>query len=57
LSTALFVGLENAVETAEDREWKDDLSVFGLLVIATEEIGDGPDERTKDSARTSKTLE
>ena len=37
-------GLQHAIETAEDGERQDDLAVFGLLVVAAQEIGDGPDE-------------
>jgi len=37
-------GLEDAVETAEDREGEDDLAVLLLLVVAAQEVGDGPDE-------------
>ena len=37
-------GFQHAIETAEDRERQDDLAVFGLLVVAAQEIGDGPDE-------------
>jgi hypothetical protein len=40
-----FRGFEDAVESAEDSERKDDLAIFGLFVIATLEIRDRPDER------------
>lgn len=36
--------LQHAIETAQDGERQNDLPVLGLLVIAPEEIGDGPDE-------------
>jgi hypothetical protein len=37
-------GFEHAVEAAQHGEGQDDLAVVGLLVVATEEVGDGPDE-------------
>ena len=37
--------LQHAVESAQHGEWQDHLAVFGLLVVAPEEISDGPDER------------
>jgi hypothetical protein len=36
--------LEHAVEAAQHGEGQDDLAVLGLLVVAAEEVGDGPDE-------------
>jgi hypothetical protein len=36
--------LEHAVEAAQHGERQDDLAVLGLLVVAAEEVGDGPDE-------------
>jgi hypothetical protein len=42
-----FVGFEYAVQTAQHREGKDDLSVFGLFEVASQEIGDGPEKRGK----------
>ena len=37
-------GFEHAVEAAQDGERQDDLAVLGLLVVAAQQIGDGPDE-------------
>ena len=37
-------GLEHAVEAAQDGEREDHLAVVGLLEVASEKIGDGPDE-------------
>ncbi len=37
-------GLQHAVEAAQDGEGEDDLAVLGLLVVAAQEVGDGPDE-------------
>ncbi len=37
-------GCEYGVEPADDREREDDAAVLGLLVIAAQQIGDGPDE-------------
>ena len=37
-------GLKDAVQTAEDGEWEDDLAVFRLFVVAAQQVGDGPDE-------------
>ena len=37
--------LQHAVEAAKDGQREDDLAVLGLLVVAPEQIGDGPDER------------
>jgi len=37
-------GFQHAIEAAEDAERKDDLAVFGLFLVAAQEIGDGPDE-------------
>ena len=36
--------LEDAVEAAEQDERQDDSAVLGLLVVAAQQIGDGPDE-------------
>ena len=41
---SLLGGLEDAVEATEDRHREDDLPVLGLLVVATEQVGDLPDE-------------
>ena len=38
-------GLQHAVEAAQHRERKDDFAIFGLLVVAAQQVGDGPDER------------
>lgn len=35
---------EDAVETAQDNEGKDNLAILGLLEIAAKKLGDGPDE-------------
>ena len=37
-------GFEHAIEAAQHREGQDDLAVFGLLVVAAQEVGNGPDE-------------
>ena len=37
-------GLQHAVEPPQHGERQDDLAVFGLLVVAAQQIGDGPDE-------------
>jgi hypothetical protein len=37
-------GLEDAVEAAEQDERQDDAPVLGLLVVAAQQVGDGPDE-------------
>ena len=37
-------GLEDAVEAAEQDEGQDDPAVLGLLVVAAQQIGDGPDQ-------------
>ena len=40
-----FLGrFEDAVEPSEDREGQDDPPVFRLLVVAPQEVGDGPNE-------------
>src|SRR5207237_962093 len=39
-----FRGRQYAVEAAEHREGKYDLPVLGLLIVAAEQVGDGPDE-------------
>jgi hypothetical protein len=35
---------EDAVETPQHHEGQDDLAVLGLLEVAAQEFGDGPDE-------------
>jgi hypothetical protein len=42
-----FGCFQDAIETAQHRERQDDLAIFGLLVIAAQEISDGPDEGGK----------
>lgn len=42
---SIFGGFEHAVEAADHRERHDDLAVFGLLVVAPEEVCYRPDER------------
>ena len=37
-------GFQHAIEPAQHGERQDDLAVFGLLVVAAQQIGDGPDE-------------
>jgi hypothetical protein len=37
-------GLQDAVEPAEQDEWQDDAAVLGPLVVAAQQIGDGPDQ-------------
>ncbi len=37
-------GFEHAVQPAKDREGQDDAAVLGLLVVAAQQVGDGPDE-------------
>ena len=37
-------GLKDAVEPAEQDERQDDSAVLGLLVVAAQQVGDGPDE-------------
>ena len=37
-------GLQHAVQPAQDGEGEDDFAVVGLLVIATQQVSDGPDE-------------
>ena len=39
-----FGRLQHAVEAAQDGEREDDLAVVRLLVIAAEEVGDGPNK-------------
>ena len=39
--------LKHAIEPAQHREGQDDLAVVGLLVIAPQQVGDGPDEGGK----------
>ena len=39
-----FGGLEDAVEAAQQDEGQDDSAVLGLLVVAAQQIGDGPDQ-------------
>ena len=36
--------LEDAVEATQDCEREDDLAVLGLLVVAAQQLSDGPDE-------------
>lgn len=40
-------GLQHTVQTAEDGKGQDDLALFGLLVVATQEVGDRPDKGGK----------
>lgn len=40
-------GLQNAVEAPEDGEREDDLAVFGLFVVAAQEVRHGPDKGRK----------
>ena len=40
-------GFQHAIQAAQDGEGQDDLAVFGLLVVAAQEVGDGPDEGGK----------
>ena len=42
-----FGRFKHAIEPAQNGERQDDLAVFGLLVVAAQEIGDGPDEGGK----------
>jgi hypothetical protein len=37
-------GLEDTVEPAEQDEGQDDAAVLGLLLVAAQQVGDGPDE-------------
>ncbi len=37
--------LEHAVESSQHGEGEDDFAVFGLLVVASQQVGDGPDKR------------
>ena len=37
-------GFQHAIEPPQHGERQDDLAVFGLLVVAAQQIGDGPDE-------------
>src|SRR5271165_1076294 len=40
-----FIGLlQNAIEPPQNGEWQDHLAVFGLLVVAAEQVSHGPDE-------------
>ena len=39
-----FGGLEHAVQAAQHGEGQDDFAVVGLLVVATQQVGHGPDE-------------
>ena len=39
--------VQHAIETAENGEREDDLTVVGLFVVAAKKIGYGPDERGK----------
>ena len=40
----VFGGLQHAVQTAQDGEREDDFAILRLLVVATKQIGDRPDE-------------
>ena len=40
-------GFQHAIQAAQHGEGQDDLAVFGLLVVAAQEVGDGPDEGGK----------
>jgi|GraSoi2013_115cm_1033766.scaffolds.fasta_scaffold212443_2 hypothetical protein len=43
LSQHGFLGLfEDAIHSAQDGEGQNDFAVFGLLVVAAQQIGDGP---------------
>jgi len=42
-----FRVFQHAIETAQNRERQDDLAVFGLLVVAAQEISDGPDKEER----------
>ena len=35
-------GLQHAIQAAQHGEGQDDLAVFGLLVVAAQQVGDGP---------------
>ena len=37
-------GLQHTVQAAQDSEGQDDLAVLGLFVVATRQVGYGPDE-------------
>ena len=45
LEHGLAGGLKHTIEATEHREGEDDPPVLGLLEIAPEQIGNGPDER------------
>ena len=36
--------LQHAIEPPQHGEWQDHLAIFGLLVVASQQIGHGPDE-------------
>jgi hypothetical protein len=36
--------LQYAIETAQNRKRQDDAAVLGLLIVAAQEVGDGPDK-------------
>lgn len=44
MRTGIAGGPQQAIEAAEHGEGEDDAAILGLLVIAAQEIGDGPDE-------------
>ena len=44
LQDGLLGRFEHAIQAADDGERQDDLAVLGLLVVAPEQISDGPDE-------------
>jgi hypothetical protein len=45
MQNRLLGRLQHAVEAAEHGERENDLAVVGLLVVAAEQVRDGPDER------------
>ena len=45
LGEDLVLGVrQRAIEPPQHRERQDDLAVFRLLIVASKEVGDGPDE-------------
>ena len=44
LQYGFFGGVQNAVQSPEDREGQNHLAVIGLLVVASQKLCDGPDE-------------
>ena len=42
--TSVLCGLQDAVEPSQNGERKDDLAVVTLLVVTSQQVGDGPDE-------------